>query len=259
MLPTINVFGRTVAMYGLMIILGILTGVIIAILRRRKYNISKDDVIFSSCYGGIGLLLGAKLLYILTIMPAIINNWKIIMSDIKILYQALSGGFVFYGGLVGAVIGYYIYCRQYKISFLKLMDLMAPSIPIIHGIGRIGCFFAGCCYGIHYDGPFHIIFTKSIVAPNEVALFPTQIVESILNIITGILLILYTRRDRKPGRAISIYIIYYSIMRFILEFLRGDSLRGIFLNLSTSQMISILLLPIGLYLFIKPKQKKENS
>lgn len=257
MLPTINVFGKTVAMYGLMIILGILAGVIIAILRRRRYNIDKDDVIFSSCYGGIGLILGAKLLYIITIIPAVIDNWKAIVSDISILYHALSGGFVFYGGLIGAVIGYYIYCKLYRINFLTLLDLMAPSIPIMHGIGRLGCFFAGCCYGIHYDGPFHIIFSKSVAAPNGVPLFPTQLIESVLNIMAGILLILYTRRTRKPGRPISIYIIYYSLMRFILEFLRGDSQRGIFFNLSTSQLISILLLPIGLYLFFKPEADSE--
>lgn len=254
MLPTITVFGKTIAMYGLMITLGIIIGVMIALLRRKKYNISKDDIVFSSCYAGIGLVVGAKLLYIITIVPAIIENWNIIISDIRILYDALSAGFVFYGGLIGAVIGYYIYCRQYKLNFKMLMDLMAPSIPIIHGTGRIGCFFAGCCYGFHYDGPFHIIFEHSTVAPNGIALFPIQIVESILNIMVGILLILYTKRERKEGQAIGIYILCYSIMRFLLEFLRGDISRGIIFNLSTSQLISILLLPVGLYLTIKPKK-----
>ncbi len=254
MLPTITVFGKTIAMYGLMITLGIIIGVMIAILRRSKYNISKDDVIFSSCYGGIGLVVGAKLLYIITIIPHIIKNWNVIISDIKILNQVLSKGFVFYGGLIGAVIGFYIYSRMYKIDFMMLLDLMAPSIPIIHGIGRIGCFFAGCCYGMHYEGPFHIVFEHSTVAPGGIPLFPIQLVESIFNITAGILLILYTRRERKPGKAIGIYIIYYSIMRFLLEFLRGDISRGIVFNISTSQLISIFLLPLGLYLFMKPKK-----
>ncbi|NLO10047.1 MAG: prolipoprotein diacylglyceryl transferase [Clostridiales bacterium] len=254
MLPTITIFGKTIAMYGLMITLGIFIGVMIAILRRRKYNISKDDVLFSSCYGGIGLVVGAKLLYIITITPILIKNWNFIMSNFKVLYNVLSGGFVFYGGLIGAIIGYYLYCRQYKIDFIMLMDLMAPSIPIIHGIGRIGCFFAGCCYGIHYDGPLHIVFENSIAAPNGIPMFPTQLVESVLNILAGILLILYTRRERKSGKVIGLYVIYYSIMRFFLEFLRGDISRGIILSLSTSQLISILLLPLGLYLFFKPRR-----
>ena len=200
------------------------------------------------------MLIGAKLLYIVTIIPAIIENWDVIKADMGILYQSLSAGFVFYGGLIGGLIGYYIYCRQFKLDFLLFMDLMAPSLPIMHGIGRIGCLFAGCCYGIHYEGPFHITFERSIVAPNGVPLFPTQIVESILNIIAGIFLIIYSRRERQQGRIIAVYIIYYSIIRFILEFLRGDIPRGMVFSISTSQLISILLLPIGLYLFLKPKK-----
>lgn len=256
MLPTINIFGKTIAMYGLMITLGIFIGVVIALLRHKKYNISMDDTFFSACYAGIGLVIGAKLLYVLTIAPILIKNWDIIMSDIKVLFNALAGGFVFYGGFLGALIGYYIYCRKYKLDFVKLLDLMAPSIPIMHGIGRIGCFFAGCCYGMHYDGPFHIVFENSMAAPNGVPLFPTQIVESIFNILAGIILIIYTRRVRRTGRAIGIYIIYYSIMRFCLEFLRGDIARGSILSISTSQLISILLLPVGLYMVFGFKSKK---
>ncbi len=256
MLPTINIFGKTIAMYGLMICLGIFCGIMIALLRRKKYNISKDDTFFSSCYAGIGLIVGAKLLYIITIIPIIIRNWSLVISDIRILYDAISGGFVFYGGLLGAVIGYYIYCRTYKIDFINLIDLMAPSIPIIHGIGRIGCFFAGCCYGKHYDGPFHIVFENSTAAPNGIPLFPMQILEAILNITAGIILIVYARKIRRQGRTIGLYIIYYSIMRFLLEFLRGDVSRGIIFNISTSQLISILLLPIGLYIFFNTKSRK---
>lgn len=257
MLPTISIFGKAIAMYGLMIVLGVFIGVSIAMLRHKKHNISKDDIMFSSCYAGIGLVIGAKLLYIITITPLLIKNWDILIADIRILLNAISGGFVFYGGLIGAIIGYYIYCKKYKIDIIKLIDLMAPSIPIIHGIGRLGCFFAGCCYGMHYEGPFHVIFEHSLAAPNGVPLFPTQLVESICNLLAGIGLLIYAKRIRKPGRVIGVYIIYYSIMRFLLEFLRGDISRGIILNLSTSQIISLLLLPIGLYFIIgfKPKVK----
>lgn len=256
MLPTITVFGKTIAMYGLMITMGIFIGIMIALSRSKKYNINKDDIFYSSCYGGIGLLIGAKLLYIITIIPVIVRNWVVIMSDTKQLIYSLSAGFVFYGGLLGAAMGFYLYCRKYKVDFPSLIDLLAPSLPIIHGIGRIGCFFAGCCYGMHYDGPFHIIFENSTVAPNGVALFPIQLVESILNISAGIVILLYTRRTRKQGQAIGMYIIYYSIMRFILEFFRGDAARGIALNISTSQWISLLLLPIGIFLFLGIKIKR---
>ncbi len=258
MLPTITIFGKIVAMYGLTIVIGIFIGIAIALLRRKRHNIDKDDIIFSACYAGIGLIIGAKLIYIITIIPGLIANWDLISSDIHNLLYILTSGFVFYGGLIGAVIGYYIYCRQYKIDFIKLIDLMAPSIPIIHGIGRIGCFFAGCCYGIRYEGYFHLIFKNSPVAPNGIALFPIQLLESMCNIVAGVLLIIYARKDRKPGQVIGLYIIYYSIARFLLEFLRGDIMRGVFLHVSTSQWISLAMLPIGLYLLLGHKEKKNN-
>ncbi|NLK27952.1 MAG: prolipoprotein diacylglyceryl transferase, partial [Clostridiales bacterium] len=240
---------KTIAMYGLMIALGILIGVFIAVQRCKKYNFSKEDVIFASCYAGIGLILGAKILYILTILPVFIDNWNALITDINHLFLLLSGGFVFYGGFLGAIIGFLIYAKQYHLNFINLLDLIAPSIPIIHGFGRIGCFFAGCCYGIPYEGPFHIIFEHSPIAPNGTPLFPVQLLESICNLIAGGLLILYAKPTRRPGKVLGLYTIYYTVFRFTFEFLRGDALRGIFLNLSTSQWISLAILPLGLYLF----------
>ncbi|NLP35114.1 MAG: prolipoprotein diacylglyceryl transferase [Clostridiales bacterium] len=260
MLPTITIFGKTIAMYGLMIVLGLFIGIGIAIARHKSNNFKKDDIIFASCYAGIGLVIGAKLLYILTTLPQIIKNWDVLVSDINNFYQLLTGGFVFYGGFIGAAIGFYIYCRQYNLNTIKMLDFFAPIIPIIHSFGRIGCFFAGCCYGINYEGLLHIIFEHSPVAPNGIPLFPIQLVESASNLSFGIILLFYAKKtERKPGKVIGLYVIYYAIMRFTFEFLRGDIIRGFFLNLSTSQWISFLLLPIGVWLFFDMKIKKKYS
>jgi len=251
MLPTIDVLGREISLYGLMGVIGILFGTIAAIYRRKIYNISKDDVLFSSCYAGIGLLIGAKLLFIITILPDLIKNRDLLFSDPKILIHILAGGLVFYGGLIGAFLGYYVYSKQYKINFITLLDLIAPSIPLVHGFGRIGCFTAGCCYGIEYHGIFHVIFECSQVAPNGVPLLPIQLISSGVNFLGCIFLFLYARNKRKPGRVIGIYLILYSIARFVIEFFRGDVARGIFFGVSTSQWISLLLIPFGLWLFFK--------
>lgn len=258
MLPTITVFHKTIAMYGLMAVLGVFTGVTIAILRRRTYHFEKDDILFASCYAGIGLILGAKVLYLLTILPKLIENWEFFISDIANLYQILSGGFVFYGGFLGAALGFYIYCQQYHIDVIKMLDFFAPVIPIIHGIGRIGCFFAGCCYGISYNGPLHVLFQHSPAAPNGIPLFPIQLVESICNLSVGILLLLYAKPERRPGKMIGLYITSYAALRFALEFLRGDTARGSFLSLSTSQWISLLLLPAGILLFLGIRQNRNK-
>lgn len=257
MLPTITVLNRPIAMYGFMIVLGIFIGVGIAVARRKPYQFEKDDILFASCYAGIGLVLGAKLLYILTILPQIINKWEILSSDMNYFYHILSGGFVFYGGLIGAAIGFTIYCKQYHLDIIKMLDFFAPIIPIIHGFGRIGCFFAGCCYGIEYEGPLHIIFEHSPVAPNGIPLFPIQLSESASNFLAGSILLIYGKPNRRPGKAIGLYIMYYAIMRFLYEYLRGDVARGQLLTFSTSQWISFLLLPIGTYLFFGLKQRRS--
>ena len=225
MLPTITIYGKTITMYGLMIVIGIFIGLVIAVQRRSKYNIKKDDVIFSSCYAGIGLIVGAKLVYIITIIPDLTRHWDKIMEKPQILIGIISGGFVFYGGLIGALIGYYIYAKQFKVNSINLVALITPSIPIIHGFGRIGCFFAGCCDGSNYQGPFHIVFKKSPAAPNGVPLFPIQLLEAGFNIIAGVLIIIYARKERRSGQIVGLYLMYYSIARFIFEFFRGDLAR----------------------------------
>ncbi len=249
MLPTITFFGKTIAMYGLMILLGIGIGIILAVKRSDRYQISRQDVLFSSCYGVIGLVIGAKLLFIVTIVPSLLRNQALWLSDISMISPLLSGGFVFYGGLLGALLGYYIYCRQYHIRFICLLDLIAPSVPIIHGFGRIGCFFAGCCYGLPYRGPLHIIFHKSTIAPNNLALLPIQLIESGFNFLAGFGLLYYAGRKPGQGKLIGVYLIYYAIFRFLIEFFRGDGARGIIYSLSISQWISLLLLPFGIWLY----------
>ncbi|WP_313131059.1 prolipoprotein diacylglyceryl transferase [Anaerocolumna sp.] len=251
MLPTIEVLGREISLYGLMGVIGIFFGVLAAIYRRKIYHISKEDVIFSSCYAGIGLLLGAKLLFIITIMPDLIRNKDLLIANPKLLLHILFGGLVFYGGLIGAFLGFYVYSKQYKINFINLLDLIAPSIPLIHGFGRIGCFTAGCCYGIEYDGLFHVIFRYSQAAPNGVALLPIQLISSGINFLGCIVLFIYGRNKRKSGRVIGVYLIFYSIARFNIEFFRGDVVRGVFFGISTSQWISLLLIPIGFWLYFK--------
>jgi phosphatidylglycerol---prolipoprotein diacylglyceryl transferase len=256
MYPTFQILGRTIATYGLMIVIGFFFGVALAVIRRQKYNLHKDDVIFSSCFAGIGLLIGAKLLYILTILPNLIRYRNRLFSDPSQLLPVLSGGFVYYGGLIGAVIGFVIYCRIYHINLLNLLDLIAPSIPLIHGFGRLGCLSAGCCYGKAYNGPFHLEFQISPFAPNNIALFPTQPMESTLNFIACAFLLLYARGKHRTGKVIGIYLIYYAITRFTLEFYRGDIARGLILGISTSQWISLALLPFAIWIYMGAKPIK---
>lgn len=174
------------------------------------------------------------------------------------LATMISGGFVFYGGLIGAVIAVYIYSRQFKVAFKELLLTMIPVIPLIHTFGRIGCLGAGCCYGMEYHGFGNIVFHNSMFAPNGVELFPMQIVESICNlIIFAIILITYTKHVG-TYKTVGLYLILYSVTRFVLEFFRGYLIRGHLFSISTSQWISIILFVIAIAIFVLEWKKKKN-
>lgn len=258
MLTTINIFGFEIATYGLCIFIGIIIGIIFAIRYFAKFNnIKKDDVIYSACYAVIGVGIGAKLLYLLTNIPFLVENYNNI--NWRMIEQLFKGGFVFYGGLIGGILGILIYSKQFKISFKSLLLTLLPTVPLIHSIGRIGCLLAGCCYGIEYSGFGHIVFQNTLLAPTNIPLFPTQVVESICNLIIFMVLIGTYKKYLGTYKTISLYCILYSIVRFVLEFFRGDLIRGSWLRFSTSQWISVVVFFIGIYLHIKNTNKKTQD
>lgn len=246
MLPYINIFGYNIATYGLIIFIGIFIGAIISIFYFTKFfNIKKEDVFYCILYAVIGVGIGAKLLYIITNIPFLIENYQT-LDLYNTFLQMLKGGFVFYGGLIGGILGVFIYSKQFKISFKELLLILLPVVPLIHSIGRIGCLCAGCCYGMEYHGFGAITFHDSLLAPNDVPLFPMQVLEAICNFIIFIVLLVTYKKFLGTYKTVGLYLVLYSIVRFTLEFFRGDLIRGIYFSLSTSQWISIVLFIIGI-------------
>lgn len=261
MFPVINVFGLfPIPMYGTVFGIGFAIAVLIARKIGPSYGVRRDDITFASLYGILGLLVGAKVLFFLTKLPAIIvhfNTYLRVLKESPI--DAISfafGGMVFYGGLFGAILGVYCYCRQYKVPFVPYLDIYAPLLPFIHGFGRIACFLAGCCYGIEYHGFGSVQFPYNELVPelSEVPRVPVQLMEAVLNfIMCGVLFFLMKKKKMHNGQLLGIYFVYYAIARYLLEMLRGDIIRGGIGRFSTSQIISILLLPAG-FILIRGKR-----
>lgn len=253
MLPFVNIFGKQVPTYGLCFVIGIFLAVSVAwLLARKKENIESYDVIYAAVFAAVGAIGGAKLLFV------IVNLGHIIAGRITLL-QAFQGGFVFYGGLIGGIVGLLFYVKKFKLDAWTFFDLFATVLPLGHSIGRVGCFLGGCCYGMKYDGPLHVIYPESIGnTPVGVPLFPVQLVEAALLVLLFVVLVIIYKKNPKPATQVLTYGFVYSLMRFVLEFLRGDKERGFLLGMSTSQLISLLFaFALIAILIIRNKKSKE--
>lgn len=249
--PYVTLFDRiTVPVYGPLFIIGYCIGVFLMMRTSARYGIYKNDVLYCAVYAIIGLAAGAKAAYFLSKVPRVIINFDAFrhMAELDI-YAALGylfGGLTFYGGLIGAIAGTYVYCRQYHVGFGDLINFTAIYMPFIHIFGRIGCFLAGCCYGREYHGPFAVSFPYNELSPelSAVPRVPVQLMEAGANLIIFVILLAVSSRSMKRTRfrPLSLYMIMYAVARFLLEYLRGDLDRGQYRLFSTSQWISIVIL-----------------
>lgn len=237
-----------IRVYGLLVATGFLTAIYFAAFLAEKEGIKKDIIYDLGFVIIISSIIGARLLYVLVWYKNYLNN-------LLEIFMVWKGGMVFYGGLLGAMVGAYIYVRIKKLPELKIGDLCMPFVSLAHSIGRIGCFYNGCCYG-RVDEKFGIIFPE---VKDGMPHLPTQIYESILNFLNFlILIIIYRYIKKRDGFVFYLYFINYSIIRIIIEFFRGDEERGKILFLSTSTFISIGLLIFGVAGIIYILKKKNS-
>lgn len=258
---TIEIFGQSVSLYGVFCTLGIVAACVVGyLLAIKKQKIEFFDFTLVVLITLISAFIGAKLLFIIVSLNTIIEIFKM-YPFFDAFNSVLKGGFVFYGGLIGGAIGLFLTLKIQKKDFFKYLNIFALVLPLGHAFGRIGCFFAGCCYGMQYDGFLSFTYTTALdpSTPLNVPLLPVQLIEAVCLFVLFIsLIILYFKAPKNANLIPFIYLISYSIMRFILEFFRGDVERGLFLNLSTSQWISILLVAVAVgYLIFDLIRKKR--
>lgn len=252
MLPYIYIFGKSIPLYSLMALAGVICALGYILPRCKKSGLSRDDSIFAFIYGAAGALAGAKLLSVLTMLPHIIRNIDLLQRNTGLFLQVfVYSGFVFYGGLYGALLGVWIYARRWKLPFFSFMDPLLPAVPLIHGWGRIGCFLMGCCYGVPADPPLGVYFTRSQIAPAGAALLPVQLYESLGVFVLAIVLIALQSRGVRAQIQLAVYLLSYGVLRFILEFFRYDAYRGFIGPLSVSQVISVLTVVWGIALLMR--------
>ncbi|MDR2395159.1 MAG: prolipoprotein diacylglyceryl transferase [Endomicrobium sp.] len=256
MYPILFSFGNfRIFSYGLFVALAFIVAMyyLSYSLNRLEFKIfSQEELSSFFVYLVFFGIIGARIFYVLT------NINEYIVSPLDI-FKVWQGGLVYYGGFITVSIFAIIYCRVRNIQVLYLGDFFAPALALGHSIGRIGCFFSGCCYGKESNLPWAVVFTdKQSLAVLGEHLHPTQIYESLGNFCIFFILLFYSKKKRRIGNIFAIYLILYSILRFVVECFRGDD-RGIqYFGLSISQNMSIILLIIGVLIYARKASLRKT-
>lgn len=244
--------------YGVLLATGVILGLWTLRLRADRAGMDGVHLVDFALWLVIWALLGAKLLLVIVELPRYLND------PASLLGVARAGG-VFLGGFIAAIITAVVLLRRYKLEALPTFDVIAPSLALGHTIGRIGCFFAGCCWGAVCDLPWAVTYTSPVAAerlgtPLHAQLHPFPIYAAIFNFSLYLALAALFKRRLAAGRVFATYLVLYGIGRFLLEGTRGDIARGFVLDgaLSTSQAISLgmIFIGIGLHLWVSRRSRK---
>jgi len=241
----------TIPTYGVLVAAAFLVALWLAGRLAAREGLNTDAVTNLGIYCALSALAGAKLMMFLVDIPYYSQHPGEIFS-----IATLRAGGVFYGGLIAALGVSWWYLKKTKLPPLKTADIFAPAIALGHGIGRIGCFMAGCCWGVECDRPWAVTFTNPaahelVGVPLGTPLHPTQLYEAISEFVIAAILYRMIRKPHANGSIIASYLILYSAVRFIVEFYRNHEQGNLGGGpLDTSQWISLALFMAGtLWLF----------
>ena len=258
----ISVGGFTISTYGVLVASGLIVGLYVATRLSEREGLNKDEIYNLGVYIALAGIIGSK-------GALVIQDWKEYWHDPRQLISTtlLQSGGIFYGGLILALIVAIWYAHRRQIPFLKTADAFAPGIAIGHALGRLGCFSAGCCWGLPTSLPWGVTFTnpysnQTVGVPLDVPLHPTQLYEAAAEFI--IFLFLYTQYRKKQfdGQMLGWYLVLYSTARFLVEFLRSHEVDAVLWQggLSAAQGVSLVLIGAGAYLlWLRPHQQPSPA
>jgi len=249
--------GFPVYTYGVMLAAAYLLGLQFALRRARRLGLDPNRVMDLGIWIIVSALIGAKLLLLVV-------EWNTYSRSLSDLLSVVRSAGVFYGGLIAAVLVAMWYMWRHRMPLWSVSDVFAPGIALGHVIGRLGCFFAGCCFGRPTDVPWAVTFHSEYAARyvgtiTGTPIHPTQLYEAGAElIILGALLFMERRGRVFPGRTFWAYMLLYAISRFIIEFYRGDP-RGAVGMFSTSQLISIAIVPVSIAMLVYLSRRPAPS
>jgi phosphatidylglycerol:prolipoprotein diacylglycerol transferase len=258
-----------VTSFGLMMFLSFIVGAWLLGKQLARYGVPKDYAWDLLAWIAIGGIVGAKLWYLG------LNYEDLLAAPARELTS--RGGLVWYGGLTGGVIAYYLQVKSRKLPMAVMFDATAPAIAAAYAVGRMGCFLVGDDYGRYTTSWVGMAFPEgsppttagqlrewgsnipaSIPDRAIVEVIPTQLFEVALGLVMFVILWNIGKRQLRTGQLFSLFLVLYGIERFFIEFVRAKGDRVI-AGLSTSQLASILLLALGSYLWVRRGQVGQPS
>jgi phosphatidylglycerol:prolipoprotein diacylglycerol transferase len=243
----------TLHSYGVLVAAAILLGLWLGRRQAVRMGLDAEQVWSIGIYMILGGLVGSKLWYIVENGDFYFSNPAQIFS--MATFQAAG---VFYGGFLAALVTGVYFIRKSGVHYLSLLDAYAAPVALGHGLGRLGCFSAGCCYGKATDVPWGVVFHSEYAnqvtgVPLGVRLHPTQLYEAGAELLLLLLLVWLGRRQRFQGQLFAAYMIGYGAIRGVVEFYRGDPGRTPLWNDAGSlmQVVSLGFIALGIVVWLR--------
>lgn len=239
-------FGIPVYGYGLMLFVSVVAGRLLAVHLAERDGLDPALMNRATVWALAGALIGARLLYVVTNLQEFSNPFN--------AFAFWNGGVVAYGGFLGGFAGTVAFCRLHRVSLLRWVDCVAPTLCLGLALTRVGCLLAGCDFGQPWNGPWAIEFPAGSVAFNQqvvqglldegatqsLAVHPTQVYESLAGLVLLVMVFAVRRRRAFPGHAFMAFVLGYAVLRSAIEVVRADFGRGALGPLSTSQVIALI-------------------
>lgn len=244
--------------YGIMVALGILCGVALSEHLWRRQGGESGKIVDLSFMVVLSGLIGARAVFVLI-------NLDYYLGNPLEIFMIWKGGLVFFGALLGGILGLAAAVRVYKVPFWATMDSVAPGMAFGHMLGRIGCFSAGCCFGEPTTAWWAVTFTDPRCLATDVLntpVHPSQLYSALGLLVLTLFLVWKYARKSFDGQILALYLGIYSIFRFAVEFTRGDYRGGVEIAgtfLSTSQLFALGVLPMAVLIYSYCSYRKAIS
>lgn len=271
----ISVFGFSIAYYGIIIGIGMLTGIWVAQNDAKRRGQDPDMYLDFALYGIIFAIIGARLYYV-------IFEWDMYKDNLLQIFNLRAGGLAIYGGVIGAVLTLIVFTRKRKLSFFSMADSGVLGLITGQIIGRWGNFFNCEAFGGYTDSLLAMRIKRSLVNENMlnadvlnhlivengveyIQVHPTFLYESLWNLGVLMFMLWYRKRKKFDGEMLWIYLAGYGLGRFWIEGLRTDQLILFGTGIAVSQGLSLILVlaSVGVLIYhyrrLSERQKEKTS